>query len=92
MLKIQKHQKISDHCVWRRGGKRAQCIGCIVRKLSKGYQMEVYSENQTCPAVGYQAATVCVPVTVEPFAKAGMTKTKCCGNRTSARRAGLRRS
>lgn len=54
--------------------------------------MEVYSENQTCPAVGYQAATVCVPVTVEPFAKAGMTKTKCCGNRTSARRAGLRRS
>lgn len=37
-------------------------------------------ENQTCPAVGYQAATVCVPVSVEPFAKAGITKTKCCGN------------
>ena len=31
--------------------------------------MDIYSENQTCPAVGYQAATICVPVTVEPFAK-----------------------
>ena len=41
--------------------------------------MDVYSENQTCPAIGYQAATICVPVTVEPFARAGMTRTKCCG-------------
>lgn len=36
-------------------------------------------ENQTCPAVGYQAASVCVPVTVTPFAEAGKTVTKCCG-------------
>lgn len=37
-------------------------------------------ENQTCPAVGYQAASVCVPVTVTPFAEAGKTITKCCGD------------
>lgn len=42
--------------------------------------MDNILENQTCPGVGYQAATICVPVTVEPFAKAGATKTKCCGN------------
>ena len=39
-------------------------------------------DNQTCPAVGYQAASICVPVTIEPFAKTGQTKTKCCGNAT----------
>lgn len=41
----------------------------------------MYSETveQTCPAVGYQRATVCVPVSVEPFAEAGKTVTKCCG-------------
>lgn len=37
-------------------------------------------DNQTCPSVGYQAASICVPVTIEPYAKAGSTKTKCCGN------------
>lgn len=37
-------------------------------------------EDQTCPAIGYQAATVCVPVTVTPFAKTGATFTKCCGS------------
>ena len=37
-------------------------------------------ENQTCPAVGYQAASVCVPVTVTPFAEAGKTVTKFCGD------------
>ena len=36
-------------------------------------------EDQTCPAVGYQSASICVPVTVSPFAKAGNTFTKCCG-------------
>ena len=36
-------------------------------------------ENQTCPAVGYQSVSVCVPVTVTPFAKTGVTMTKCCG-------------
>ena len=37
-------------------------------------------EVQTCPAVGYQSASVCVPVTVTPFAEAGSTTTKCCGD------------
>lgn len=37
-------------------------------------------EEQTCPAVGYQSASICVPVTVTPFAKTGTTSTKCCGN------------
>lgn len=36
-------------------------------------------EDQTCPTVGYQSASICVPVTVSPFAKTGMTFTKCCG-------------
>ncbi|MEG0830640.1 MAG: hypothetical protein RSD88_08665 [Anaerovoracaceae bacterium] len=36
--------------------------------------------DQTCPAVGYQSASICVPVTVTPFAKTGLTCTKCCGN------------
>ena len=44
--------------------------------------MDLVTENVTCPAVGYQAATVCVPVSVEPYAKAGVTLTKCCGNAT----------
>jgi hypothetical protein len=37
------------------------------------------NETQTCPAVGYQSASVCVPVTVTPFANAEATTTKCCG-------------
>ncbi|MEG0765181.1 MAG: hypothetical protein RR403_03970 [Pseudoflavonifractor sp.] len=35
--------------------------------------------DQTCPAVGYQTASICVPVTVTPFAETGTTITKCCG-------------
>lgn len=30
--------------------------------------MDSITENQTCPTVGYQAASVCVPVTVTPYA------------------------
>ena len=41
---------------------------------------EILSDTQTCPAVGYQSVSVCVPVTVTPFAQAGATATKCCGN------------
>ncbi|MEG1559506.1 MAG: hypothetical protein RRY79_00945 [Clostridia bacterium] len=37
-------------------------------------------DNQTCPAIGYQSASICVPVTVTPFAQTGTTTTKCCGN------------
>ena len=44
--------------------------------------MEIISENQTCPTVGYQAANICVPVSVEPYARAGATLTKCCGTPT----------
>lgn len=32
-----------------------------------------------CSAVGYQPASVCVPVTVTPFAYAGVPVTYCCG-------------
>lgn len=39
---------------------------------------EFTDENQTCPAVAYQLSSVCVPVTVTPYAKAGSTVTKCC--------------
>lgn len=41
-------------------------------------------ENQTCPTVAYQLSSVCVPVTVTPFAKAGTTVTKCCTKPTVA--------
>lgn len=37
------------------------------------------NQEQTCPSVAYQMSTVCVPVTVTPFARAGATVTKCCG-------------
>jgi hypothetical protein len=33
----------------------------------------------TCPATGYQMSSVCVPVTVTPFANPGTTTTVCCG-------------
>lgn len=36
--------------------------------------------DMTCPAKGFQKISVCVPVTVTPFAIAGKTITKCCGN------------
>jgi hypothetical protein len=36
--------------------------------------------EQSCPAVGYQSASICVPVTVTPFAVTGATTTRCCGD------------
>ncbi len=36
---------------------------------------EVLNELQTCPAVGYQSASICVPLTVTPFAQTGVTTT-----------------
>lgn len=39
----------------------------------------VPEQNLDCPAVGYQALTVSVPVTVTPYASTGATTTKCCG-------------
>ena len=38
--------------------------------------------KQTCPAVAYQMSSVCVPVTVRPFATVDATVTKCCGSAT----------
>ena len=40
---------------------------------------DILNETQTCPAVSYQSASICVPVTVTPFAQAGVTSTRCCG-------------
>ena len=40
---------------------------------------QALDQAQTCPAVGYQTASVCVPVTVTPFAQTGITVTRCCG-------------
>lgn len=36
-------------------------------------------QNRGCPVVGYQRSTVCVPVTVTPFARVGTPVTSCCG-------------
>ena len=35
--------------------------------------------NRDCPVIGYQRSTVCVPVTVTPFAHVGTPITSCCG-------------
>lgn len=35
--------------------------------------------NETCPVTGYQEVNVCVPVTITPFAHAGVPHTRCCG-------------
>ena len=40
----------------------------------------VCEDLETCEAVGYQPATVCVPVIVTPYAYAGIPSTTCCGN------------
>lgn len=39
----------------------------------------MYSNYKSCPSVGYQTATVCVPVTVTPYVRAGACVTRCCG-------------
>lgn len=37
------------------------------------------TQNETCPTVGYQSASICVPVTITPYVQAGVITTKCCG-------------
>lgn len=37
------------------------------------------SQERGCPVIGYQRSTVCVPVTVTPFARVGTPITSCCG-------------
>ncbi|MGN1201948.1 MAG: hypothetical protein ACI4RF_01525 [Eubacterium sp.] len=44
------------------------------------YTAEINTEDKTCPTTGFQKASVCVPVVVTPFAHAGKTVTKCCGD------------
>ena len=39
---------------------------------------EALNESQTCPAVGYQSASICVPVTVTPYAQTGGVKNGSC--------------
>lgn len=39
---------------------------------------DIIDNKQTCPTVAYQLSSVCVPVTVTPFATAGATITRCC--------------
>ncbi len=46
---------------------------------NENLDIPIQSENETCPAVGYQKASICVPIEVKPFAKTGVTVTKCCG-------------
>ncbi len=36
-------------------------------------------QSGSCPVIGYQRSTVCVPVTVTPFAHVGTPVTSCCG-------------
>lgn len=35
-------------------------------------------KKDTCPVVGYQSVSVCVPVDVKPFAHTGKTRVICC--------------
>lgn len=59
------------------------CSGQNINSLQKTDLNAInQSAVQTCPAVGYQPATVCVPVTVTPFARALPTTTFCCGSPT----------
>jgi hypothetical protein len=39
----------------------------------------VCGDGASCESVVYQNETICVPVTVTPFAKPGTAKTTCCG-------------
>ncbi len=36
-------------------------------------------EAEVCSGIAYQRASVCVPVTITPFANPGNTTTLCCG-------------
>lgn len=41
--------------------------------------IEMRCSENNCIVKAYQSATVCVPVTVTPFANVGTIKTECCG-------------
>lgn len=46
---------------------------------NKVNNIDMYCSEKNCVAKAYQPATVCVPVTVTPFANVGSIKTECCG-------------
>lgn len=46
--------------------------------FTKTQDADIIDNQQTCPTVAYQLSSVCVPVTVTPFATAGATVTRCC--------------
>lgn len=54
-----------------------QCSDCKSQNITL---TDSENDNQVCPAIGYQKAGVCVPVTVTPYAKPGSTVTTCCGS------------
>lgn len=47
--------------------------------MSEVYDFDKVKKPCPFPIVGTQEATVCVPVTVSPFAKAGPVKVQLCG-------------
>lgn len=51
----------------------SECSACV------NAATETNPTDGSCPAVGFQKASVCVPVLVTPFAHTGKTVTKCCG-------------
>lgn len=53
----------------------SECLSC-----KSGFTAENNPEDGSCPVVGFQKASVCVPVLVAPFAHTGTTITKCCGD------------
>ncbi len=55
----------------------SECTNCNGASLGAALSEPV---DKTCPAAGFQKISICVPVTVTPFAKTGNTKTKCCGD------------
>ena len=42
-------------------------------------QDEMHYDGEKCDTRALQTATVCVPVTIAPFAKVGTIVTECCG-------------
>lgn len=42
------------------------------------YEKSHYS-GERCDTKAFQSATICVPVTIAPFAKVGTIVTECCG-------------
>lgn len=53
----------------------AECVRC-----ADTLDTPTETQTQTCPVTGFQKASICVPVNVSPFAHAGPTVTKCCGD------------